>query len=270
MGEDVADLADGDDLAAMRDHPVEQGRLGRRHGKILAVRRAAEGLAGLADERPGDHAADMQRVAQVPHHLAEIIEALEPEMLLMRGDLQNGVDGSVADRHAGPDMLLAEILDHRGSRRVAIGEDARHPALPDHRFRQFGRKGGDGVGEIPPVEAGRQAGDLPMAGRRVLAAGHFLRGAVEARLQPSAGVAVEGKSAAQPGGVRQAQRRHCGKTQRSLAQAFAVAAAVGAGLRDMSERIRAVIAVACGVCCAADAEGVENEDESARHAGSCP
>ncbi|MNL73070.1 hypothetical protein D3C87_1984790 [compost metagenome] len=46
MGEDVADLADGHDLAALRRQPVEQ-RLGRRwNGEVLAVAGAGEALLG--------------------------------------------------------------------------------------------------------------------------------------------------------------------------------------------------------------------------------
>jgi hypothetical protein len=49
------------------------------------------------------------------------------------------------------------------------------PAFADDRGGQLGREGRHGLGEIAPVERHRHAGDLPMAGRRVLAARHLLR-----------------------------------------------------------------------------------------------
>ena len=42
LSEDVADLADPDDLAAARDQPVEQRRLRRRHREIAPVGRPLE------------------------------------------------------------------------------------------------------------------------------------------------------------------------------------------------------------------------------------
>ena len=45
-------------------------------------------------------------------------------MLLVRGDLEDAVDRGVADRLAGADVLLAELVDDRGARGVAVAEDA--------------------------------------------------------------------------------------------------------------------------------------------------
>ena len=53
VGEDVADLADGVGAAAGRDHPVEDGRLGRRDGEVLAVGGAREGLGASRRRRGG-------------------------------------------------------------------------------------------------------------------------------------------------------------------------------------------------------------------------
>ena len=52
-------------------------------------------------------------------------------------------------------------------------------ALAIDRLRQLGGKGRHGLREIAPVEGHRHAGDLPVAGRRVLAAGDLLCRAVE-------------------------------------------------------------------------------------------
>ena len=57
-------------------------------GKILAVGGAGEVLGARADEGPRDHAADVQRIAEAARDPAELIEPLEPESLLMRGDLE--------------------------------------------------------------------------------------------------------------------------------------------------------------------------------------
>ena len=124
MGEDVADLADADDPAAARDQPVEQRRFGRRDGVVAPVGGALEGRGGLADERPRDDPADIQRIDQLAHDLAELIKPLEAEMGLVRGDLEDRIGGCVADRLAGPDVLLAEPLDDLGSRRMAVAQDA--------------------------------------------------------------------------------------------------------------------------------------------------
>ena len=101
VGEDVADLADGVGAAAGRDHPVEQRRLGRRDGEVAAVGGAGEGRGGLADERAGDDAADPQRMHDLGGDAADLVEALEAEMRLVRGDLQHAVGGGVEDRLAG-------------------------------------------------------------------------------------------------------------------------------------------------------------------------
>ena len=81
MGEDVADLADADDLRAARDQPVEQGRLRRWYGVVAAVGGTLEGGGGLSDEGPGDDPADVQRVCEYSDDLAEFVEALQPEMV---------------------------------------------------------------------------------------------------------------------------------------------------------------------------------------------
>ena len=50
-----------------------------------------------------------------------------------------------------------------------------------------------------------------------------------------------------------------------MAQALAVRAALGAGERDVPERVGTGIAIARGIGGAADAERVEDKEESARH-----
>ena len=108
MGENVADLADRDD--GPRPPLVSVSRIvsaGGGVGEILAVAGALEPVFGRADEGPRDDAADIERVAELPGDAAELVEPLEPERLLMRGDLQDAVDRGVADRLAGPHVLGA-------------------------------------------------------------------------------------------------------------------------------------------------------------------
>ena len=97
MGEDVADLADRDDIAARR--AARCSRLPSRRGnrEILAIGGADEILGACADERPRDDAADVERVAEPARDSAKIIEPIEPEGLFVRGDLQHRIGGGVAD-----------------------------------------------------------------------------------------------------------------------------------------------------------------------------
>ena len=112
--------------------------------------------------------------------LQSVVEPFEPEMRLMRGDLDDRIGRGVADRLAGADMLFAEALDDFGAGGVAVAENARQAGLfHDDRFGQFGGKGRLVLGEIAPVETDRHGRDLPMAGRRVLAARDFVGRAEE-------------------------------------------------------------------------------------------
>ena len=122
MGENVADLADRYDRAAGAGGALQNIALRRRHGEILAVGGAGEVLGARAEERPRDHAADVQGIAQPPRNPAKIVEPFKPESLLMRGDLEHRVGGGVADGLQRPQVLLAIVLDHRGARGVAVGE----------------------------------------------------------------------------------------------------------------------------------------------------
>src|SRR5438552_1552949 len=179
MSEDVADLADGDDLAAALRQPVEQGRFRRRNRIVAAVVGAQEGGSCLAHERPRDHPPDLERIDQPAHRQAKLVKSLQAEMRLVRGDLQYRVYRGVTDRLAGADVLLAEALDDPGSGRMAIAEDARHLAFMDDRGGQPGREGRHGVGKVAPVETPRQAGNLPVPRWRVLAARDLLGRTVE-------------------------------------------------------------------------------------------
>ena len=82
--------------------PLEEIAVRRRHGEILATRRADEILRRSADERPRDHPADVEPIAEAAADPAEFIEPLEAEGLLVRGDLENRIGRGVADRFPRP------------------------------------------------------------------------------------------------------------------------------------------------------------------------
>ena len=258
-------------LLPRADQPVEQRRSGGGTAKVAPVGRALEAGRGFADERPRDHPADIQRIDQFAHDLAKLVEPIEAEMRLMRGDLDDGIGRGVADRLAGPDMLFAEPLDDFGAGRVAVAEDARHVSLVDDRFGQLGGEGRHGVREIAPVERHRHGGDLPVAGRRVLAARHFLRGAVEGgrtaalavRAEPESGSPSSAPCASPSESMFGNVSGPWRSPSRSPAPA-AQASAIWANVFDPASPKRRCIGRS------ADAEGIQNEQECAGHRQSGP
>ncbi len=101
-------------------------------------------------------------------------------MCLVRRDLEDGVRRRVADRLAGADMLLAETGDDLRARGMAVAENAGHLRRAAERLDKLRRKGVALCREITPIESHRRSGDLPMARRRILAAGDFVGGAIDA------------------------------------------------------------------------------------------
>ena len=105
-----------------------------------------------------------------------------------------------------------------------------------------------------------------MAGRRVLAVRNLLGGAEEAGDSVDAdrriGIAGECR------GMAKSERHHVRHVERAAPQAVAIAVSGRAGGGDMAERIRALVAEIGRIGCTADAEGVQNEDERARHSAS--
>ncbi len=129
--EDVADLADADDGTSGLGGALEQVPRWRLHSEILAVGSPPERRSRFAGEGPRDHPADVQRIAKAAGDPADVIEALQAEGLLVRGDLEDGIGGRVTDRLAGSDMLFAERGDDCGTGIVTVTEDARQGRLPD-------------------------------------------------------------------------------------------------------------------------------------------
>ena len=94
-------------------------------------------------------------------------------MGLVGGDLQHAVGGGVEDRLARPDVLLAEGVHDRHARGVGVAEGAGEARALDERAGDRGRDRRVGAGEVVPVPGHRDAGELPVAGGGVLAAGDF-------------------------------------------------------------------------------------------------
>src|SRR5581483_150382 len=122
--------ADAVDGATRRRDLVEERRPVRRHGVVAAVRRAPES-AGAADERPGDHPADIVGIGELAREAAERVEAVEAEGGLVRRDLQDAVGGGVEHGLAGLEMLRPELLDDLRARGAAVAEDAGQAAALD-------------------------------------------------------------------------------------------------------------------------------------------
>jgi len=84
-----------------------------------------------SDERPRDHAADRvlagENLARDP---ARLVELLERDRVLVRGDLEDRVGARVDDPLAGALVLLAELLDDLRPARRLVAEDA--AARPVH------------------------------------------------------------------------------------------------------------------------------------------
>lgn len=58
---------------------------------------------------------------------AKLVQAVQTEAVLMRRDLKNAIGRGVADRPARAQMLCAQRVDNRNTRRVAIAQYAVGP-----------------------------------------------------------------------------------------------------------------------------------------------
>src|SRR5579883_1633298 len=102
MGENVADLADRDDVAPRFGGALEKIAGRRRDGEVLAPRRARKFAGAAAEKRARNDAADLERIAELSRDAAKIVEPIEAERLFMRGDLQHRIRRRVADRLQSP------------------------------------------------------------------------------------------------------------------------------------------------------------------------
>ena len=130
----LVDVAAGEDVArsSRRRAPVTPAsrserqvvRPARLEREVVPVRRALV-VPRLADERPGDHPADGVLAREdLARDAAGVVELLERDRLLVRGDLEDGVGRRVDDPLAGLLVLLAELLDDLRPRRRPVAEHA--------------------------------------------------------------------------------------------------------------------------------------------------
>ena len=141
VGENVADLADRNDGAARLGEAIEKRGRRRQHRIILAVGGAGEIVGGGADEGARDDAADIQFIGQLAGNLADVIETLEAEAFLMRGDLDDTVSACIDNRFAGRHVFRAEFFDDLGAGGMLVCRECREalPALSIHRSVIWGR-----------------------------------------------------------------------------------------------------------------------------------
>ena len=241
MSRDLPDAVRRVARVADRREVVRAARLER---EVVAVRRALV-VAGLADERTCDHAADRVLAREdLARDAAARVELLERDRLLVRGDLEDGVGGRVDDPLAGALVLLAELLDDLRARRRLVAD---HPAA-----RAVHERVDHLVGE--PVRIGRErrrrddAHQLPVACRGVLA--------LRALEEP----ARDG---------RRVRLRRAALELLDVAEAERLEVRAGRARRppgDVPERVRAVVAVVGGVRQLAGADGIEHDHTGTGHA----
>ena len=266
QGEDVADLADGMDLAPGAMDPVAERRRRRRNRVVMPVGGAAE-ISRPAGEGPRDHAADLHRMQPGRDVLAKLQQSVEAEAFLMAGDLKHAVSRGVADRPAGAHVFGAMFLDDRNAGGMAIAQRAARAAKPRHLIHQVLREGGDGVGEVMPIPRHRDTRQFPMPRRRVLAARHLCR-----RAPAPGGVGGEARhigARGQPHRRAQPKRIEVGHPQGAAPPLLGPAPGAGGG--DMAQRRGAGIGYIAvekriGIGRAARADAVHHDQEGAGHA----
>ena len=194
---------------------------------------------------PRDHAADRVLAGEDPaRDPAAVVELLERDRLLVRGDLEDRVGARVDDPLAGALVLLAELLDDLRPARRDVAEHAA-PGLVHERVDHL-------VGE--PVRVGRHRlrgqdpHQLPVAGRRVLAARALDEPARDRRRARLRRAAEQRLDVAEP---ERLERRQ-------------VEAADGP--REVAERVRALVAEVGRVRQLAGPDGIEHDHAGPGHA----
>ena len=243
-GEDVVDLADAVDLLAARAQQREVVRPPRLERVVVPVRGPLV-LARHAEERPRDHPPDGVLAGEdLARDAAGLVQLLERDRLLVRGDLEDRVGARVDDPLARFLVFLAELLDDLRPAGGHVADDAVAGAVHE-RVDHL-------VGEA--VRVGRHrlrrddAHQLPVAGRRVLAARALEQTAGDGRRARLRRAALERLDVPEP---ERLQRRQVETAH---------------GTRDVAERVRALVAVVAGVGKLAGTDGIEHDHARARHA----
>src|SRR5439155_11675657 len=127
--EQLVDLPDGDDRLPRLGEPVDQGRLGRLQREVAPPRRARV-AARRAEEWTRDYPPHrVLALQQLARRAARGVELFDRNRLLVRGDLENTVGGSVHDESPGAPVLVAEPGDDLGSGRGQVADPAAADAL---------------------------------------------------------------------------------------------------------------------------------------------
>src|SRR5690606_19648962 len=184
----------------------------------------------------------------------------------MCGDLKHAVRRGVADRPVGAQVFLAELRDDRSAGGVLITEDASNSSLRAQRFNDLRRKGWLGTWEVGPLEIDRGAGDLPVAGLRILARRNLGRtpGSTANPVRE-----IEGgryASARASACFAETERTQIRNVERAEPDARAVGIEASAPFRDMPQRIATFIAERRGIGGPAHAERIQHDENRAAHA----
>ncbi len=244
-GENVADFADGNDVAAGGFHLVQNGRRGGQDGIVVTTARAFERVLCFAVERAGDDARDDAVfgafVQQIAGDVADFVQAFQTEMLFMRANLENAVRRRVHDRHARLDAFFAQFFQNHGAGSRLVAQNAFQVRAFAEFVDQIQRKAGIFGGEITPFERDGNARHFPVTGRRVLAFADFFGIAVDGfdfgngnfHVRRIFAVALLVQFA-------QSQFAQVGQFQRTRASVFRLARRAGFG--DVTQRVRAGVA----------------------------
>ncbi len=219
-----------------------------------------EGAGGLADEGAGDHPADAERV----HDLgADAADARRAD----RGRSASRARRSAARcrRRCRGSACRCAMCSSPKACSTGMPEECALQSVPGRPARAIsglGDRGGDrrvGAREIVPVPGHRHAGQLPVAGGRVLAAGDLGGGAPE----PGGGLGearqVDAEEAARIAAPRPSAARF---GTRSGPERPASAWPAAQACDDVAERVGALVAEGGGVRGAAAADGVHDEEDA--------
>ena len=239
--EDVLDLADPQHVHAVALDDVEH-RLSDGIDREIAAVAGAHKRAGIADKRARDDAADAVFALQdAARDAADVPQLRRRHDGLVRSDLKDAVGRGVDDQLAGADVLRPQPLDDLRAGSDAVADRA-HARLAlkfvDHFLGKavwIGRKG----------LLKRQARQLPVAGRGVLA-----RGALQHRAIAADGIVlILGVHA---NGLQQAHLRQIWNLRMLL-------------FDDVAQRVRAHIAIFVRVRLIAGAGAVQHHQNHMLH-----
>ena len=203
----------------------------------------ARSAPGLAVERPRDHAPDrVLAVHQLPHARAGLVQLLHRHGRLVRGDLQDGVLRGVDDQRARGAAPARRSPRSRRARRSARCTSTVAPGDPLDRRDDLRR---EAVRVGRRRRRARRRPSAPSARSSSPCRGPARAGGRAATGSAAGATPSSGRIEPSPSASQRRQRQPAG------------------GLREMSERVRAGVAVVGGVGQRADAAGVEHDDERA-------